>query len=158
MTFQDLFESEKQFLEDKLDKALRINEKIENDMNSRINSFSNELKKLAKQSFDASAVVLGNKVEKSEKNLAALEMQIEGEKVWQREKAEVFAQMQVAQESFEAKLGYYEKQISLMSEEKLIEIEKYIRENEILKSEKDLLAQTLEDFKKVRILFRRGGI
>jgi len=35
--------------------------------------------------------VLGNKVEKSEKNLAALEMQIEGEKVWQREKAEVFA-------------------------------------------------------------------
>jgi len=27
-----------------------------------------------------------------------------------------------------------------MSEEKLIEIEKYIRENEILKSEKDLLA------------------
>jgi len=27
---------------------LRINEKIENDMNSRINSFSNELKKLAK--------------------------------------------------------------------------------------------------------------
>lgn len=68
-----------------------------------------------------------------------------------REKAELVAQLQITQESFDTKLAYYEKQISLLTEEKIMEIEKYMRENEILKSEKELLSLNMEDLKKVII-------
>ncbi len=36
-------------------------------------------------------------------------------------------------ETFEAKVSFYENEIASISEQKVIEIEKFVRENEILK-------------------------
>ncbi|KAL4428886.1 hypothetical protein ABPG74_001373 [Tetrahymena malaccensis] len=149
LNFQDIHADEKRFLEEKAEKYLLINHNLEQDMNLKLNQFQQELKKLVKELQLKNSQLLKANEEKDNKALKLLDTQIEGEKIWMKEKAELIAQIQIQQESFDTKLNYYEKQINLISEEKVIEIEKYIRENEILKSEKDLLVQNLEDLKKI---------
>ncbi|EAS05309.2 hypothetical protein TTHERM_01020770 (macronuclear) [Tetrahymena thermophila SB210] len=149
LNFQDIHADEKRFLEEKAEKYLLINHNLEQDMNLKLNQFQQELKKLVKELQLKNTQLLKANEEKDNKALKLLDTQIEGEKIWMKEKAELIAQIQIQQESFDTKLNYYEKQINLLSEEKVIEIEKYIRENEILKSEKELLVQNMEDLKKI---------
>ncbi|KAL4467536.1 hypothetical protein ABPG72_004604 [Tetrahymena utriculariae] len=149
LNFQDIHSDEKRFLEEKAEKYLLINHNLEQDMNLKLNQFQQELKKLVKELQLKNSQLLKANEEKDNKALKLLDTQIEGEKIWMKEKAELIAQIQIQQESFDTKLNYYEKQINLISEEKVIEIEKYIRENEILKSEKELVVQNMEDLKKI---------
>lgn len=142
-----LSQKEKKLLQKKIDEMLMQIKSNESDMKYEFEQFKTHLKDLNKETLKKNTEVLEMKNTKDKIIAELIKEKEDLESQIQSQKEEFLNDLKKKEESFEKKFTILSKEMVLINEEKSNELEKFIREIEVLKNEKILCEKNLEDVK-----------
>ena len=152
-----LNQKEKKVLQKKIDEMLIQIKSNENDMKYEIEQFKEHLKELNRDSSKKNSEVYEIKANKEKIINELLKEKEDLEHTLSSQREEFLSDLKKKEEAFEKKFELLSKEMLIINEEKSNELEKFIREIEILKNEKLVYEKNLEEAKN-SLIYRETGI
>lgn len=140
-------QKEKKLLQKKIDEMNLQIKSNENDMKYELEQFKSHVKELNKEGLKKASEVIDMKISKEKIIAEVLKEKEDLEHQLNSQREEFLNDLKKKNESFEQKFQLLSKEMIIINEEKSNELEKFIREIEILKNEKVLYEKNLEEAK-----------